>query len=112
MRHSKDVLHTARAQTNLSFRVSLESEAVVEAGTARGRILHRFEVQSGNGHKEDQRQGCGRRESILTQNVESVQRSVEKTQLMEAGWAALLEWGGGKSWISLYRGATQRGFII
>lgn len=54
MRHSKDVLHTARAQTNLSFRVSLESEAVVEAGTARGRILHRFEVQSGNGHKEDQ----------------------------------------------------------
>lgn len=93
MRHSKDVLHIARAQTNLSFRVSLESEVVGvgEAGTARGRILHRFEVQSGNGHKEDQRQGCGRRESIQTQNVESVQRRVEKTQLMEAGWAALLE---------------------
>lgn len=71
MRHSKDVLHIAWAHTNLSFRVSLESEVVVEATTARGKIVHRFEVQSGNEHKEDQRQGCGRREDIQTQNVES-----------------------------------------
>ena len=55
-------------------------------------------MQSRNGHKEDQRQECGRREDIQTHNVEStaqewesVQRSVEKAQLMEAGWAALLE---------------------
>lgn len=53
------------------------------AVTARGRTLHWFEAQSGNGHREDRGQGCGR-EGIRTQNLERAQRSVKKAQLPEA----------------------------